>query len=319
MKHYSIILLVTAAMISGCTSARFYHNAPPLPFSEIDYTFSMQTGEINGVPLAWYDSGGYGEVVLFVHGLASNAGFWRYNVPDLRAAGLRVIAVDLPGYGKSGKSYDIPYGLGFYARTLEALLEHLDISSVTVIGHSMGAQIALTLVLQECPRVKGLVLLSPAGIERFKQGEGEWLKKSVTPEFVINTPEEHIRANLAANFYCWRDELEWMVEERARMAKTPEFRGFAYAVSQSVAAMIDEPVWMDLEKITVPVMIVGGANDNLIPNPYLHGGFTEPIMRRGAEEMPNAELHMLPHTGHMLQIERPEKVNRLILDFLERK
>ena len=319
MKSHSIILLVIAAMLSGCSSARFYHDAPPLPFAEIDYTFAMQTGEINGVPLAWYDSGGYGEVVLLVHGLASNAGFWRFTIPDLRAAGLRVIAVDLPGYGKSGKSFDIPYGMAFYANTLELLLEHLDITSVTVIGHSMGAQIAMTLVLQECPRVKGLVLLSPAGIERFKQGEGEWLKKSVTPEFVINTPEKHIRSNLAANFYRWREEFEWMVEERARMAKAAEFRGFAFAVSRSVAAMIDEPVWMDLEQLVVPVMIIAGKNDNLIPNPYLHGGYTEPIMKRGAGEMANAELHMLADTGHMLQIERPAQVNRLIIDFLERK
>lgn len=314
MKALSSLLTITVIMLAGCSSARFYHDAAPLPFDDIDYGYAMRTATVNGTELAWHDSGGEGRVLLLVHGLASNAGFWRYNLPDLRAAGFRVIAVDLPGYGKSGKAFSTPYGMKFYAETLEALLATLDISHATVIGHSMGAQIAMTMVLEGSTRVEKLILLSPAGIERFKDGEGRWLKGAVTPEFVISTPEPAIRANLAANFYCWRDELEWMVEERARMAKVPEFERFAYAVSRSVAAMIEEPVWMKLGEIDVPTVIIGGENDNLIPNPYLHGGRTADVMRLGEEKIPHAKLFMVPAAGHMLQIERPETVNRLIVE-----
>ncbi len=317
MKYFHSIILISALMLAGCSSARFYHEAAPLPFEEIDYTFAMTTGIVNGVELAWHDSGGEGETLLLVHGLASNAGFWRYNLPDLRATGYRVIVADLPGYGKSGKSFSIPYGMKFYARTLDDLLASLDVEHATVVGHSMGAQIAMTMVLEGSARVSRLVLLSPAGIERFKDGEGRWLKGAVTPEFVMATPETAIRTNLAANFYCWRGELEWMVEERARMAKAPEFERFAYAVSRCVAAMIEEPVWMKLEKITVPTVIIGGENDNLIPNPYLHGGRTADVMKHGQERIPNAVMHMVHDAGHMLQIEKPAEVNRLILTSLQ--
>ncbi len=313
MKAKLIILSVVSIMLAGCSSARFYHDAAPLPFESIDYGFQMEHGTVNGTDLAWHDSGGDGDVLLLVHGLASNAGFWRYNLPDLRAAGYRVVVVDLPGYGKSGKAFSTPYGMRFYAETLDALLASLRIEQATVVGHSMGSQIAMTMVLEGSTRVRKLILLSPAGIERFKDGEGRWLKGAVTPEFVIATPEPAIRANLAANFYCWRNDLEWMVEERARMAKVPEFERFAYAVSRSVAAMVDEPVWMKLEKINVPTVIIGGEKDNLIPNPYLHGGRTEDVMRIGEEKIPQATLHMVPKAGHMLQIERPEMVNRLII------
>lgn len=314
MKSLSLALLITVTMIAGCSSARFYHDAPPLLFDDIDYGFAMEKATINGAPLAWHDSGGEGPVLLLVHGLASNAGFWRYNVPDLRAAGYRVIAVDLPGYGKSGKAYATPYGMIFYAQTLDALLDHLDVSTAAVVGHSMGSQIAMTMVLEGNPRVKKLVLLSPAGIERFKDGEGRWLKGAVTPEFVINTPEDRIRVNLTSNFYNWCDDLEWMVEERARMAKDPDFERFAYAVSRCVTAMIDEPVWQRLGSINVPVTIVVGENDNLIPNPYLHGGRTRTVMEAGASTIPDARLYMLECTGHMLQIEQPEQVNRIIIE-----
>ncbi|MDT8323315.1 MAG: alpha/beta hydrolase [Bacteroidota bacterium] len=314
MKAILAIFTIPFIMFAGCSSARFYHDADPLPFENIDYGFPMRSGSVNGTELAWHDSGGEGDVLLLVHGLASNAGFWRYNLPDLRAAGYRVIAVDLPGYGKSGKAYSTPYGMKYYAATLDALLASLNISRATVVGHSMGAQIAMTMVLEGSSRVQKLILLSPAGIERFKDGEGRWLKGAVTPEFVINTPETAIRANLAANFYCWRDQLEWMVEERARMAKVPEFERFAYAVSRSVAAMIEEAVWMKLGEIHVPTVIIAGEHDNLIPNPYLHGGRTVDVMRIGEEAIPQATLHMVPDAGHMLQIERPEAVNRLIIE-----
>ncbi len=314
MKSLPLALLITVTMIAGCSSARFYHDAPPLLFDEVDYGFAMTKADINGVTVAWHDSGGKGPALLLVHGLASNAGFWRYNVPDLHAAGYRVIVVDLPGYGKSGKAYATPYGMKFYAETLDALLGHLDIKQATVVGHSMGSQIAMTMVLGGSPHVQKLILLSPAGIERFKDGEGRWLKGAVTPEFVINTPEDRIRINLTSNFYNWRDELEWMVEERARMAKDPDFERFAYTVSRCVAAMIEEPVWQKLGSINVPVTIVGGENDNLIPNPYLHGGRTRSVMEAGASAIPDARLYMLENTGHMLQIEQPEQVNRIIIE-----
>jgi pimeloyl-ACP methyl ester carboxylesterase len=207
----------------------------------------------------------------------------------------------------------------FYAQTLDALLDDLGVGKATIVGHSMGSQIAMTMVLEGSSHVQRLVLLSPAGIERFKDGEGRWLKGAVTPEFVMATPESAVRANLAANFFDWREDLEWMVEERVRMAKAPEFERFAYAVSRCVAGMVEEPVWMKLEKINVPTLIIGGEKDNLIPNPYLHGGCTSSVMREGAERIPGATLHMVADAGHMLQIEKPQEVNRRILDFVRGK
>ncbi len=316
MKSSLFPILIVTLMITGCGSAQFYYDAPPLAFEDIDYGFPMKSGTVNGVQMAWHDSGGKGPVVVLVHGLASNAGFWRYNVPALTSAGMRVIAVDLPGYGKSAKAYGTPYGMHFYAATLDALLAQLSVSKAAIAGHSMGGQIAITMFLNGSSRVDRLVLLSPAGIEPFKDGEGRWLKDAVSPAFVINTPEDRVRANLSSNFYNWRCDLEWMVEERVRMAKDPAFERFAYVVSRCVAAMIEEPVWQRIDQLQLPTLVLAGEKDNLIPNPYLHGGSTCSVMEAGVAQMPSARLQMIPCAGHMIQIEKPDVVNEAMVSFL---
>lgn len=316
MKFPSLPIFILTLMITGCSSSQFYYDAPPLAFEDIDYSFPMKSGTVNGVQMAWYDSGGKGTAIVLVHGLASNAGFWRYNVKSLAAAGMRVIAVDLPGYGKSAKAYGTPYGMAFYAQTIDALLDQLSIAKAAIAGHSMGGQIAMTMILKGSTHIDKLILLSPAGIEPFKDGEGRWLKDAVSPAFVINTPEDRVRANLSSNFYNWRDDLEWMVEERVRMAKDPNFERFAYVVSRCVAAMVDEPVWQHLDQLGVPTLILAGENDNLIPNPYLHGGSTCSVMEGGAAQFPSARLQMIHSAGHMVQIEKPAEVNAAIISFL---
>ena len=80
--------------------------------------------------------------------------------------------------------------------------------------------------------------------------------------------------------------------------------------------MIDEPVWQRLAEIRLPVLILAGENDNLIPNPYLHGGRTRGVMEEGLAQIPSARLEMIPDAGHMIQLERPDAVNAAMISFL---
>lgn len=287
---------------------------PALEFEEIDYTFKTKKSK-TPITMAYIDEGSGEETILLIHGLASNAGFWRYAIPEL-AKNYRVIAVDLPGYGKSDKG-DFDYGMKFYADEILGLINELNLSNVHLAGHSMGGQIALTFALNYPDRVNKLVLASPAGVEKFKPGEADWLRNVFRIEDLVRTSEEMVRANLDRNFYTWSNEYEWMVEERVRMAKSEEMEEFSYAVIQSVGAMLDEPTTDRLPEINTETLIVFGANDGLIPNPFLHPGFTRDVFEKGAEMMPNATLVELDKTGHMLQIENPEGFTSAVLRFLE--
>lgn len=307
------LFVLLAAALAGCSGLR-YADAPPLPFEAIDYGFPTRRA-LEAPAVAYIDTGRGEPTLLLVHGLASNAGFWRYVIPDLAEAGYRVVAVDLPGFGKSDKGA-YPYTMRFQADVLARLVRVLDLGPVVVVGHSMGGQIALTLALEHPELVDRLVLAAPAGIERFGPGAGAWLAGALTVDGIVNASEETIRANLAQNVHRWRPAWEWLVEERARMAKTEEMRAFAYAVVRSVHGMLAEPTTDRLGEVPHPTLIVYGRHDRLIPNPFLHPGFPRDVFRRGAEAMPDARLVELRDAGHLLQIEQPEAFVEAVLDFL---
>jgi pimeloyl-ACP methyl ester carboxylesterase len=312
----ALMVLGAAIVAAGCAPGFRYTHAPPLPLHQIDYGFPVRTA-LQNPQVAYVDQGSGENTLILIHGLAGNAGFWRYNIPEL-AEHARVIAVDLPGYGHSQKSTAYPYTMSFYAATLARLIDELQLQNVTLVGHSMGGQIAMTLALRRPEQVQGLVLVAPAGIESFERGEGEWLRNALTIRGMRLVPEDGIRRNLANNFYNWSDRWEWMVEERARMAKAPDFDQFAFAVVRSVGGMIDEPTTARLGAIRQPTTIVYGRYDWLIPNPYLNPGRSRDVFERGAREIPNARLVEIDNAGHMVIVEQASGVNRAIREHLQR-
>ena len=165
---------------------------------------------------------------------------WQRNL-DALAEHHRVVAIDLPGYGKSSKAnYD--YSMAFYARTVEGVIDALGLGRVVLVGHSMGGQIALTHALRYPGRAEALVLVSPAGFERFGAGEGAWLAEAVNKDYVARTPAEAVYANVANNFYSMPKEARFMVDDRLRVIGGPDFDAYTYAVARSVYAMVHEPV-----------------------------------------------------------------------------
>ncbi|MGE5679659.1 MAG: alpha/beta fold hydrolase [Bacillota bacterium] len=314
MKKNLILFSILVLVFSGC-SGYLYVNNPPLEFSDFDYGFTTKKA-MNNPAISFIDEGQGDKTIILVHGLASNAGFWRYNIAEL-AKHYRVIAVDLPGYGKSEKGA-FPYNMSFYADQIKRLADELNIKKFIYAGHSMGGQIGITFALRHPEYLEKLVLASPAGIEAFKQGEGDWLRSVMTVSGVKNTTEEGIRRNLATNFYSWDPKWEWMVEERTRMAKAKEFDEFAYTVVRCVNGMLDEPTYDKLQGIKTPTLIVYGRYDGLIPNPYLHPGFPSDVFETGHQKIAGSQIHQIDNAGHMLMIEQPGEFTKTVTDFIGR-
>ncbi len=316
MKKNNIlyIILVIVMALSGCATSKYY-KLPAKEFEDFDYGFKVKKVKIRNINLAVIDEGKSDQVLLLVHGLGSNAKGWIKNIPEL-AKKYRVIAIDLAGYGKSDKGY-YQYTLPFHSTVLIELLDALNIKKATFVGHSMGGQISMVTALNHPMRVDKLVLISPAGFEKFSDGEGDWMRKAVSAEFVHDTPIRNIDVNLKSNFYETPDDAQFMITERIQMRGAKDFDLYCYAVSLNVAAMLDSPVWDKLGKITQKTLIIFGERDGLIPNPYLHGGETYKIAKIGDEKIPDSKLIMLPKCGHMAQFEKSEEVNQAILDFLK--
>jgi len=317
MQHllFGAGLIILLGSLTACGGFR-YLEAEPLEFHQLDYGFESKFVEINDLRISYIDEGRGDKTIILIHGLASNAGFWRYNIPELSAKN-RVIAIDLPGYGKSSKG-DFPYGIAWYAEVIRDVIQELNLNNVVYVGHSMGGQIGMTLALNHPDAISQLVLAAPAGIEAFSPGSGNWLRNVFTIRGIKTVPESGIRENLSLNFHRWNSRWEWMVEERTRLAKAQEMDEFAYTVIQCVGAMLDEPTTHRLGDIQHETLLVYGRFDRLIPNMYLNPGSPDAVFEFGHEQIPNSTLVRIDNAGHMVQIEQATDFNQAILNWLSR-
>lgn len=310
--------MISALMMGILGCAPRYTTAPPLDPAELWTPLPVQYVEAADTRVAYVDSGGSGRPLILVHGLSSYMGFWEYQIPAF-AQDYRVIALDLPGYGASDRP-DAPYTPPWFAEVLVDFMDELELDYATLVGHSMGGQIALTMALDHPSRVDALVLSAPAGIETFNPGHAAWMKQYWTETRALGTPEENVRTNFTHMVFNHYDEgVERLIEERVRMGKHPSFEGTAVAVSRSVAGMVDYPVHDRLGEIQTPTLIVFGTLDRMIPNPIFNGGRTRTVAEHGRDAMPNAELLMVRGAGHTVHHDAPETFNSAVRSFLEQQ
>jgi pimeloyl-ACP methyl ester carboxylesterase len=330
MRSLCVVLLVAG---SGCVHS--YAKAPAMEFSEIPYTaldgsqwpvtrVALPTagaryglGEQNHV--AYVELNPTGErTVLFLHGLGSHSKFWREQLNVFAAAGYRVLAMDQLGFGKSDKPAQFSYLMESMAETAAELLEVVNAPRAIVVGHSMGGEVALAMAIRFPEKVEALVLTSPAGFEKFSPKEKAWFEKVFSTTFVKAAPEYAIWGSVRGNnFRRWRPELEWLIEERVRLAKGEGFDAYAYAQVRAVNGLTHNDFVRDsLERIHAPTLIIFGEDDRLIPNPFLHGGFARSVMKHGASRIEGAQLEGLAGCGHTVQMDCPAEYNPKVLQFL---
>lgn len=315
--------MIPAVLLGYALGASRYGALPPLLPSELWAPLPVQHMEIDGIDIAYIDSGlpagadADAPPVVLIHGLSSYMGFWEYQLPDLSKTH-RVLALDLPGFGASDRP-DAPYTPPWYADVVDNWLGSMGVVSAVVVGHSMGGQIAMTLAVNHPSRVEALVLSAPAGLERFSEGSSRWMKDYWTESRAMEAKEEEIRANFQAMVFNRMDRgVERLIEERVRMMKTESFAGTSVAVSRCIAGMVDFPVWSRLSEIKVPTLIVYGNDDHMIPNPVFTGGSTRSVGEAGKRAIPGAELVMIPGGGHTVHHDRPDEFNAAVTDFLGR-
>jgi pimeloyl-ACP methyl ester carboxylesterase len=283
--------------------------------SDLKYDYPVKYAELNdGIRLAYIDEGKGSETILMIHGLGSYLPAWKKNISEL-SKNYRVIAVDLPGYGKSSKA---PHSglMTFYAGVIGELIQKLDLGPVNLAGHSMGGQISMVLALEKPELVKRLILVDPAGFESFTAGQKNWFKDVMTPNLVRLTTVEAIESNLASNFYRMPEDAKFMIEDRIAMRDASDFDNYCLAVARSVHGMVDEAVLEKIPQIKTPTLIFFGENDMLIPNRYLNPGFTSKIAENGAALIKGSKLVMVPKCGHFMMFEKPEVFNTETRNFI---
>lgn len=316
MKKIVAFLLLAALALGalGCSATSRYYRLEGREFNQIDYGYPVEYAQVRNMKIGYIDQGSGDQTLLLIHGLGSNAKGWTRNIPEL-SKHYRVIAVDLPGYGYSSKNY-YPYSLSWYGEVLMQFMDQLGIDKVVFVGHSMGGQIAILAALHYPERVSKLVLISPAGIEKFTEGEKDWFRKVAVPELTEDATTRTIDINLRSNFYNYPPEAAFMVTDRIQVKQASDFDQYAYAVAENIKGMVNEPTSDLLGEITQPTLIFFGKYDQLIPNRFLNAGFTEEIGKIADEKIPNSKL-VMTETGHFIQFEDPETVDAAIEAFVQ--
>jgi pyruvate dehydrogenase E2 component (dihydrolipoamide acetyltransferase) len=250
--------------------------------------------DAGGVRLRYLELGdGPGVPVVLLHGFGADLNSWMFTQPAL-AEGRRAIALDLPGHGSSDKQVGTGTAAAL-ADTVELALTALELHRVHLVGHSMGGAIAALLAARRPDRVASLTLIAPAGF-------GDEINTAFIDGFIRATRRRDAEAVLGLLVHDKALISRAMVEDVLRYKRLDG----ATAALQTIAG-----AWFadgrqavngvaDVKSLAVPVQVVWGADDQIIP------------VSHAAAFGPNLPVHRLAATGHLPHMERAGEVNRLI-------
>jgi pimeloyl-ACP methyl ester carboxylesterase len=256
------------------------------------------------------------QIALLVHGLGDDADTWRYLFEPL-SRHRRVLALDLPGFARSDPAPG-KYSPGFFKDILLALLDALEISQATLIGHSLGAMLSQYLALEQPSRVGRLVLLSGGVVARFQKinrelllyllpviGEWQYNRLRRSPQQAYETLRPYY-ASLDAlpeserSFLFERvNQRVWSDTQRAAFLST--LRSLARWAPAQRRFLEDR-----LAHTLTPTLLVWGDQDAI--NSLDNGRYTVHIH-------PAIKLVVLRQAGHNLQHEQPQGLMQSIMEF----
>lgn len=255
--------------------------------------------------------GGQGPVLLYLHGLCDvHAAVAPEGLtPFLRAlaaqADAEVVAPALPGYTGSG-GLDGMHDIEDYVFHLTDLLDELGQAQVAVVGHSLGGWLAAELALRRPERVSRLALVSPLGLHvrglEIPPVFGAFAPRGVggfgeARGILFAAPDGPVAATALPDDMTEAHQLRWFggLAGAARLGwKAPHFQS--------------RPLAARLSRISVPALVVAGAEDRLVP---------DVAGRAWVDGLRHAELVVVPGAGHALVLERPETASS-VAAFLSR-
>ena len=248
---------------------------------------------------------GQGDPVVAIHGLGATKASFLPTVAAL-AEGFRVIAMDLPGFGDSGKPLRAAYDAKFFAGAVVELLDALELDRAHLVGNSLGGRVALEAGLRSRDRVGRLGLLAPSMAWRRNR---PWapLLRLVRPELGAIQPAPRQVVEAIVDRVVPGGTDGWAaagVDEFLRSYLTPRGRAAFYAAARQIY-LEDDSFWDRLRELEPPSLFVWGRSDTLVPI-----GFA----RHVTDALPSAR-HLELNCGHVPQLERPRETHGALARF----
>ena len=254
---------------------------------------------------------GEGDAVLLLHGFPDSSRLWRHQIPALVGAGLRAIAPDLRGFGESDKPEAVEeYAIARSVADMVAVLDALELERAHVVGHDWGAGLAWALAAYVPERVERLVVMSvghPNTLRApsIRQREKAWYQllfqfTGVAEELIQRDDWKLFREMLGDA----ADRDRYLADLSRPGALTAGLNWYRANASPEQELRRTRP----FPAVGVPTLGIWSSGDN-----YL----TEDGMVRSADHVTGAwRYERIEGAGHWLQLDAPERVNELLLEFL---
>ncbi len=251
----------------------------------------------NGIALHVEDRGSGAPSLVFLHYWGGSSRTWRH-VADLLSAEFRTVAVDQRGWGQSDKP-DHGYDLASLAADVEGVIAALGLARTILVGHSMGGKVAQLVASRRPPGLAGLVLVAPS------------------PPVPMNLPSEVRHGMVGA--YASRDSIIATVEQVLAGSRlgaddleavvSDSLLGSAAARAAWPLATSQEDIGAMVVDVAVPTLVISGEEDRVDPPALLR----QELLTR----IPQASLCLLPGIGHLVPLEAPGRLARLMRTFIQ--
>ncbi|MGH1363682.1 MAG: alpha/beta fold hydrolase [Calditrichia bacterium] len=252
---------------------------------------------------------GKGETILFLHGWPTSSYLWRDMMQALSEK-YQVIAMDLPGFGKSDKRPEDSYSFRYYERIISGFLKNLKIEKITLGVHDLGGPLGLYWMIQHMEQVNRLILFNTLVYPQFS---------NMVKLFGLSTMLPGIRHYLSSAAGLKKAMLFGVYQKDKLTDEAIENYQAPFIESDSRKALLKtvqrlskkgfEEISAKLKGFKGPVQILYGEDDKILPK-------VADTMQRVKKDLPQAHIKSFPNCGHFLQEEIPDQLAEAVLEFM---
>jgi pimeloyl-ACP methyl ester carboxylesterase len=256
------------------------------------------TIEVAGSPVFYRSSPG--SDVLYLHSVPTSSDDW-LGLLDQTGG----VAVDLPGFGRSGKGGQLDYSMNGYVDFLQRFLFQLELDRVAVVGHGWGAAFGLLLAARRPELVTRLTLIDAVPLlDGFAwPAPVRWWRRPIVGELLMGSVNRWLLARTlragSTSAAAWPDERVQAVWEQFDQGTQRAILRLHRSVDVADLAAAGGPA---LERVDVPALVVWGEAD-----PWLESHFADAYAAR----LPDARREVVPGAGHWPWLDQPELLARL--------
>jgi len=259
---------------------------------------ASSAASVDGIPLHWTSSGSGPQTLVLVHGWTCDDSSWSAQVPALMGK-YRVLTLDLPGHGKSGKVEASRFSMDLFARAVEAVRAEARADRLVLVGHSMGVPVIRQYARLYPQHVKALVLVDGVVVLGAPPPPGAAPSQRPEPERMKGPDGPKNRETMIRSMFTPATPKPLQDHVLKMMLAAPEATAYG-----AMVATFDPKVWGN-DVMTMPALGLF-ADKSALGNPEI----TKKVL-------PNYQHHEVAGTGHFVMMEKPREFNALLTAFVD--